>query len=62
MEQTRSAGAAREILILVPAPMREVGGLTVEFKGAREKSLAFAEAYKKVAERRGCVCLDTGTI
>ncbi|GGL54508.1 SGNH/GDSL hydrolase family protein [Wenxinia marina] len=50
------------VLVIAPPPVIETGPLIWEFTGARAPSLGLAEAYRGIAEARGCGFLDAGSV
>jgi lysophospholipase L1-like esterase len=59
---TGPMGAAPDILLLAPAPVRVLPMWEEMFEGAEEKSELFAEHFGAVAEARGCHFMDTGAL
>lgn len=68
----RAGGATPEVLLLAPPPIGDVSafggddpafaGSELAWEGAREKSLAFARQYRRVAEAYGCRFFDTASV
>ncbi len=53
-------GAVPRLLVIAPPPIRIAGWLGDMFVGGVEKSLAFGELYRAVAQRNGAGFLDAG--
>lgn len=58
--QERSGGF--EVIVVCPAPVREIGVLAAEFHGGRAKSLGLPPLYEAAAKVRGCRFVDAGAL
>lgn len=55
-------GAAPQVLLMAPAPIRELQDFAEVLAGGEEKSLKFAEYYERIAKKYRVGFLDTGKI
>ena len=58
--QAGRAGRAPEVLLIAPPPLSVLTDFAPIFIGGPEKSLQFAEQYRRVAAERGCHYLNAG--
>ncbi len=59
---TGPGGTTPRVLLLAPPPVARLTDFAEMFEGAREKSERFAAHYRRVAQERGCVFLDTSKV
>ena len=56
------AGKAPPVLLLAPPPLAKLTAYAGMLEGGSEKALQLSKLYAELAQARGCVFLDTGTI
>lgn len=58
----QQSGVVKDILLVCPAPVREIGLLADGFAGAETRQQGMAQHMKQVAQRHGCGFFDAGTV
>lgn len=59
---TGREGNAPKVLLMCPAPVKNITDFAEMFEEAEQKSLRMKDHYEDVAERCGCAFIDAGTV